>query len=280
MHGGRGFILRRGDGGVSRGGATGGGDGSRRLRRWAHLLFFLGAILIALVPAVSAEAFSHAALDSVLASHLRDGRVDYGGLARDRGPLDRYLAASRKASPDGWSREEQIAFWVNVYNAHVLEGIIRRPGLRSVRDVGKKLGVPTGAFFRDGFIVAGRDLSLNDIEHGILRTKFQEPRVHFVLNCASASCPVLPERALSGIGLDAELERATARFLTDRSRNRIDPARELQISSIFKWYGDDFNAAAGSVPQFIARHWPRQDRFAPGLPVHFLEYDWSLNGTW
>lgn len=264
---------------MSRGGASGGGIGSRRWRRCAQL-FFAGAILIALVPAVRAETFSHAALDSVLGSYLHDGRVDYGRLARDRGPLDRYLKASRAARLDGWSREEQIAFWVNVYNAHVLEGVIRRPGLRSVRDVGRKLGVPTGAFFRERFIVAGRKLSLDDIEHGILRAKFQEPRVHFVLNCASASCPVLPERALSGDGLDAELERATALFLTDRSRNEIDPARELRLSSIFKWYGNDFKAAAGSVPEFIERHWPGPARFTPGLPVHFLEYDWSLNGTW
>jgi len=243
-------------------------------------LFFCGLILIALVPVVRAETFSHAALDSVLESHLHDGRVDYAGLARDRGPLDRYLATSGKAHPDGWSREEQIAFWVNVYNAHVLEGVIRRPGLRSVRDVGRKLGVPTGEFFREKFLVAGKDLSLNEIEHEILRAHFQEPRVHFVLNCASASCPVLAEHPLSGDGLDAELERATARFLTDRSRNHIDPARELGLSSIFKWYGNDFKAAAGSVPEFIERHWPHPGRFAPGLPVHFLEYDWSLNGTW
>lgn len=216
----------------------------------------------------------------MLQSHLRDGRVDYGGMARDPGPLDRYLAASRDARPDGWSHEEQLAFWVNVYNAHVLAGVIRRPGLRSVRDVGKMLGVPTGKFFREKFIVAGRDLSLNDIEHGILRTKFREPRVHFVLNCASVSCPVLPEHPMTGSGLDTELERATARFLTDRGRNHIDPARELELSSIFKWYEDDFKADAGSVKEFIERHWPRPDRFAFDLPVRFLDYDWSLNGTW
>ncbi len=242
--------------------------------------FFAAIFLFALVPVARADTFSHAALDSVLQSHLRDGRVDYGGMARDRGPLDRYLAASRDARPDGWPQEEQLAFWVNVYNGHVLAGVIRRPGLRSVRDVGKKLGVPTGGFFKEKFKVAGRDLSLNEIEHEILRTKFREPRVHFVLNCASASCPVLPEHPMTGSGLDAQLERATARFLTDRSRNHIDPARKLAVSTIFKWYEDDFKADAGSVENFIKRHWPRKDRFASDLPVRFLDYDWSLNGTW
>jgi len=248
---------------------------------WVTLAWVIvGAALLIPESVVNAEPFSHATFDSVLAKHLRDGRVDYGGLARDRGPLDRYLGSTRDARPANWSREEQFAFWVNVYNARILEGVIRRPGLRSVRDIGKKLGVPTGAFFRQKFVAAGREVSFNDVEHEILRAKFHEPRVHFVLNCASASCPVLPEHPLTAIGLEAQLEHATTQFLTDRSRNRIDPARELRLSSIFKWYAEDFNAAAGSAPKFVERHWPGPDRVAPGLPVTYLDYDWSLNGTW
>jgi hypothetical protein len=81
-------------------------------------------------------------------------------------------------------------------------------------------------------------------------------------------------------GLDDELERAAVRFLTDRSRNHIAPAHQLEVSSIFKWYADDFKASAGSLQGFIERHWPRKEHFAPGLPVRFLDYDWSLNGSW
>ncbi len=227
-----------------------------------------------------AEGFSHAALDTALRRHLHDGRVDYGGLARDRGPLERYLASTLAARPDTWSREEQIAFWVNVYNARVLDGVIRRRGLGSVLDVGKTLGVPTLGFFRETFRVAGWRLSLNDIEHGILRTRYHEPRIHFVLNCASASCPALPEHPLTADGLDIQLERATQQFLTNRDRNRIDPTGKLEVSSIFKWYGGDFKAAAGSIQAFIEKHWPRSERFAPNLPIRFIDYDWSLNGSW
>ncbi len=276
MHGGRRLVLCGRDCEVNRL-AAGAGEVRPRTRLW---VLFAGAMVITSAPCVRAEAFSHAALDSVLQRYLHGGRVDYAGLVRDRGPLDRYLAATRAARPDEWPREEQIAFWINVYNARVLEGVIRRPGLRSVMDVGKVLGVPTGAFFRGRFVAAGREASLNDIEHGILRAKFHEPRVHFVVNCASASCPALPEHPLSGGALDAELERATVRFLSDRSRNQVDPARELRVSSIFKWYRGDFKAVAGSVQAFVERHWPRRERFVPGLPVHFLEYDWSLNGSW
>ena len=91
----------------------------------------------------SADAFPHAALDSVLARVLRDGRVDYGALAKDHADLDRHLAAAAVARPDDWPRDEQIAFWVNAYNARVLDGVIRRPGLKSVLDVRKVLGIPT-----------------------------------------------------------------------------------------------------------------------------------------
>jgi hypothetical protein len=231
-------------------------------------------------PGAADEPFSHAAFDSVLARVLHRGRVDYGALARDPGDLDRYLGRVAEARPDDWPREEQIAFWVNAYNARVLEGVIRRPGLKSVLDVGKLVGIPTLGFFKERRLTAGRARSLDDIEHRILRARYGEPRVHFVLNCASASCPVLPARALTDATLDSTLEAATREFLADTTRNRIEPERELALSHLFKWYGDDFRAAAGSLQAFIERHWPGPGRFRPDLPVRFLPYDWSLNGSW
>jgi hypothetical protein len=224
--------------------------------------------------------FSYAALDTVLTRYLHEGRVDYGGLARRRGPLERFLAATREAHPDHWPREAQIAFWVNVYNARVLEGVIRRRGLKSVLDVGKTLGVPTLGFFREKRLSAGRLLSLNDIEHDILRKGFQEPRVHFVLNCASASCPALPPRALSGATLDSVLEAATSAFLLDRTKNQIDADSDLRLSSILKWYRADFETAAGSLQAFIQRHWKEGGVIRADAPIRFLDYDWSLNGHW
>ena len=170
---------------------------------------------------------------------------------------------------------------MNAYNARVLEGVIRRPGLTSVLDPGRVAGAPSDTFFRERRITAGALRSLDDIERRILRAHYHEPRVHFALNCASASCPVLPPRALRGESLEADLERATARFLADTTRNRIDPRRALELSAIFDWYGEDFRAAAGSLQGFIERHWPRrEERFTSGLPVRFLPYDWSLNGSW
>ncbi len=169
---------------------------------------------------------------------------------------------------------------MNAYNARVLGGVIRRPGLESVLDVGKRLGIPTLGFFRERRLTAGEERSLDDIEHRILRARYGEPRVHFVLNCASVSCPVLPERALTGATLEADLESATRRFLADTTRNRIDPERGLWLSAIFKWYAEDFRKAAGGPQAFVERHWPGAGRFARDLPVRHLRYDWSLNGSW
>ena len=226
----------------------------------------------------TAGPFSHAALDTVLTRFVHGERVDYGGLSRDRGALDRYLAAVATADPGPWGRAEQIAFWIDAYDAGVLAGVLRHPGLTSVMAVGKGTRGPD--FFHERWRVAGRERSLDDIERGILRGRFREPRVHFVLNCASRSCPVLPPRAVTGAGLAARLEAATRAFLADTSRNRVEPGKGLWLSAIFDWYGDDFRAAAGSVPAFVARHWTGPQPIAPDLKVRFLPYDWSLNGTW
>ena len=227
-----------------------------------------------------ADAFSHAALDSVLTRVLRDGRVDYGALARDHADLDRYLVAIAAARPDAWPREEQIAFWVNAYNARVLDGVIRRPGLKSVLDVRKLLGIPTLGFFREQRVTAGARRSLDDIEHRILRARYAEPRLHFVLNCASVSCPVLPERALTAATLEADLESATRRFLADSTRNRIVGPRGMKLSAIFKWYADDFRKSHGSVEAFVHEHLPPGVAFFPEQTITYLDYDWTLNGTW
>lgn len=239
------------------------------------------AVLLGVVarPA-SAEPFSHAAFDTVLARVLREGRVDYGALAKDHADLDRYLAAVAAARPDPWPREEQIAFWVNAYNARVLDGVIRRPGLKSVLDVRKVLGIPTLGFFRERRATAGARRSLNDIEHRILRARYAEPRLHFVLNCASVSCPVLPERALTAATLEGDLESATRRFLADSTRNRVDPDGSVRLSQIFDWYADDFRAAAGSVSAFVRRHWPGPEPPEPERFRGHLKYDWALNGSW
>jgi hypothetical protein len=231
-------------------------------------------------PGLDPHTFSHAELDTVLARYLRDGRVDYAGLSADREPLDRYLQRIAEATPELWPHDEQFAFWVNVYNARVLVHVIDRPGLKSVLDVGKILGIPTMAFFRQKRLTAGKKLSLSQIEHGILRERFGDPRLHFVLNCASASCPELPPQALTGATLEEHLRSATTRFLGDPALNRIEPPSTLKVSEIFKWYRKDFEATSGSVRSFIETHRPGEGDFDADVRIRYLKYDWHLNGSW
>jgi hypothetical protein len=233
--------------------------------------FLLVLGLLASTAAGAAEVVSSSALDSVF-THVRGGRVDYRALARDPGPLRRYLAAAAEARPEGFSRAQQMTFWINTYDARVLDGVVRRPGLSSVLDSTRAPG-----FFTEKRRSGGRDLSLDDIEHRL--RELGDPRVHFVLNCASKSCPPLPARALTSAALEAALDHATTAFLADRSKNRWSRDGALEVSAIFDWYRGDF-ATVGGVQGFVARYWRGTPRPTKETKLRVLPYDWSLNGTW
>ena len=218
--------------------------------------------------------------------------VRYDGFARDRAQLKAYLdslSAVTRQEFEGWTRPQQLAFLINAYNAYTVEKILTRwPKLKSIRDFGSFIGNP---WKDDFFTLLGRPMTLDGIEHDTIRAPgaYDDPRIHFAVNCASIGCPMLREEAYVAARLDAQLEEQTARFLSDRSRNRYDPASaKLLVSKIFDWYGKDFSRGwkgTDSVPQFLARY---SDRLAdsPGererirtqeVPVAFLDYDWALN---
>jgi hypothetical protein len=210
----------------------------------------------------------HAPLDPLLQRYVDDdGRVAYRDLAQhDSAALDAYLAALAAADPSPWPPPEQIAFWVNAYNAHVLRGVL--DGYRAESFFGR---MRFFSFYE--FPVAGRSRSLDDIEHEILRKQFEEPRIHFALVCASTSCPKLRREAYRGPRLDAQLDEQARRFLDDPRRNRFGPGDAVALSSIFKWFGEDFDKAAGSVSAFVRRY-----RTVPATPrIEYLDYDWTLN---
>ncbi len=233
--------------------------------------------LLAFFFSVSAFAFDHGRWDALL---KKDVVVLEGGKASqfryadvDRNALKSYLASLSKVEEkefQAWSREEQMAFLINAYNAFTVEKILTRyPDIRSIWDFGKIFGNP----FKDEFFrLLGRRMSLDGIEHGMLRPRYREPRVHYALNCASVGCPMLREEVYVAARLERQLEEQAVRFLSDRSRNRWHEGR-LEVSRIFDWYKADFE--------------PRQAYFAryakvlgyPGgeVPLSFLDYDWSLN---
>ena len=233
--------------------------------------------------------FDHqpAAGNAILARHVREGVVDYAGLKRSGGPaLDGYLRSLEsvcRGHYDTWTREQKLAFWINAYNAYTVKLILNHYPLKSIRTI----GLLPGAAFRESFIplrsLRGKVLSLNDIEHDILRKEFREPRIHFAINCASKSCPDLSSEAYRAATLDAQLTSAARRFVSDTSKNRFDAAsRTLRLSAIFDWFREDFERSSQTLPAFVARYAEPATATAlssgGSVRVEFLDYDWSLNG--
>lgn len=241
---------------------------------------------------------THAAWTALLKRHvvlLRGGQASqlrYAGLATERAALKAYLdslSAVSRASFDGWSKAQQQAFLINAYNAFTAELILTKyPDLKSIKDLGSLLSNP----WKPKWIaLLGGKLSLDDIEHGLLRERgrYDEPRVHFAVNCASIGCPMLREEAYVAERLEAQLEQQAQRFMADRTRNRFDAAKgRLELSKIFDWYGEDFrlgHQGIRSVAAFAARHAERlsdvpaeRERIrAATLDIGFLDYDWALN---
>ena len=233
----------------------------------------------------------------VLIDGGKASRVRYAGLAADRAALKNYLESLSKVSERdfrSWSKAQQLAFLINTYNAATVEKVLTRyPKIKSIWDFGRVFGNP----FKDRFIkLLGKDMSLDDIEHDTIRVDgaYDDPRIHFALNCAAISCPMLREEAYVAERLERQLEDQTARFLSDRTRNRYNAqVRALEVSKIFDsapWYGGDF--ARGwkgytSLAQFFAAHAnlladdPAQQNMIreQKVEIRFLDYDWRLNDT-
>ena len=264
------------------------------------MIRFLAALLalaIASLPALALD-HSHQAWDVLLKKHVRyaangnASQVSYAGMARDRAALraviDDYQKVT-KAEFDGWSKAQQQAFLINLYNAATIEKILKRyPDIRSIRDYGTVFGNPWKDKF---FTLFGQAAFLDQVEHEILRREgvYDEPRVHVAVVCASIACPMLRNEAFTADKLDAQLEDAMRRFLSDRSRNRFNPeSRKLEVSKIFDWYGKDFekgHKGFSSVKATLARYAdlradkPEDRARVSGemAEVQFLDYDWALN---
>jgi len=230
---------------------------------------------------------SHAQWNALLQKHvvLLDGgkasRLRYAGMAADHATLKAYLqeiSSVKEAEFERWTREQQMAFLINAYNAFTVEKVLSRyPDLRSIWDFGKLFGNP----FKDRFFVLlEKSSSLDQIEHEALRKKYGEQRVHFALNCASVGCPMLREEAYVGARLERQLEEQAARFLSDRTRNRLAGGR-LEVSKIFDWYKEDFEPRAAYFARYakaLADDAAGQALVVSGnAPFSFLDYDWALN---
>lgn len=223
----------------------------------------------------------HASWTSVLSEHAMDDGFRYEALHHSRGGLDEYLAQLADVqTTDSWTRSERLAYWVNAYNAYTIDLVLANYPLTSVRDIGP---FRSWGFLKPVVRVPGRRIRINlyALEHWILRRRFSEPRIHFAINCASVSCPVLAPQAYRASDLDEQLERAATEFIRDPRRNRIDPATDsFQLSALFRWFRRDFGGTEAAVRAYVARYLPGETaawvkESEPSLD--YLEYDWSLN---
>jgi hypothetical protein len=267
-------------------------------RTFLHVVTAAAAGLAA--PMARSQSFdhTHAAWTALLGQHvvlLRDGQasqVRYAGMMADRNALQAYLAslsAVSAAAFQGFTKPQQMAFLINAYNAFTVELILTKyPDLDSIKDLGGFLSTP----WKPKWIpLLGEQVSLDGIEHERLRARgrYDDPRIHFAVNCASVGCPMLREQAFVADRLDAQLDEQALRFLGDRTRNRYDPrAGELRVSKIFDWYGEDFrlgHRGIASLPGYLARF---ADLLADApadsarvrageADIGFLDYDWALN---
>ncbi len=253
-------------------------------------------ILPAILLSVSANEFDHSLWGTLLQQHVaeKDDKhataVDYKGMLASRGQLKQYLqalSALDKADFDKMNASSQLAFLINAYNAWTVELILTRyPELDSIKDLGSLFSSP---WSRDFIPLLGEKRSLDDIEHGLIRgsDRYREPRIHFAVNCASISCPSLRAEAYEGGKLDKQLEQQTQYFLSNDDHNRLE-GNVLKLSSIFKWYRDDFEKGwqgFNSLSEFMARYAEplglSQEHISQlkqrDLKIKFLDYDWGLN---
>lgn len=266
------------------------------MKNWLMTLVALIGLQSALVSA--ANAFDHSAWNALLQQHvyLIDGgkasQVDYQGFDDDQAALDGYLASLSAVSQsqfDAWNKDEQLAFLINAYNAYTVELILTKwPDLDSIKDLGSFFSSPWSKAF---IPLLGEKRSLDNIEHTLIRgsDRYQDPRIHFAVNCASIGCPALANQAFEADNLDALLETQTELFLADRSRNRLE-GDTLQLSSIFKWYREDFQKGWKgyySLEAFLSDYADALSLSAHTaaalenqlLDIEFLNYDWALNKT-
>ena len=267
------------------------------------------ALLLLTLPfgGAAAQGFDHEhkAWTALLKKHVvlvdggKSSQVRYAGFQQDRTSLKGYLDALSKVTQaefDGWSKAQKMAFLINAYNAYAVEKILTRyPDIKSIWDFGKIFSNP----FKDRFFtLLGRESYLDQIEHEVMRKPgaYDEPRVHFAVNCASIGCPMLREEAYVAGRLDAQLEEQTRRFLSDRTRNRYNAdGGRLEVSRIFDWFKEDWTSGyrgfegkaepIRSREQYFAGYAalladsPEHRKLVQGekAGLAFLDYDWRLN---
>ncbi|WP_323755349.1 DUF547 domain-containing protein [Roseivirga sp.] len=220
---------------------------------------------------------NHETWDELLKEYVNEeGFIDYKGIISEKDKFESYLdLLSNNAPADSWSEDEKLAYWINVYNAFTVKLIIDNYPLVSIKDLNPTLSVPTvnTVWTKDFFTIGGEDFNLDRVEHDILRKEFAEPRIHFAINCASFSCPVLRAEAFTANKVETQLAEQARAFINDPNRNKVTK-NKVELSKIFSWFGGDFKKGQ-SLIQFLNKY--SKVKIDENAEVDFMDYQWSLN---
>ena len=259
----------------------------RTARVVAILVLASSAMTVGPLPARAQSGFDHGAFDALLHAHVRNGMVDYDAFA-GAPEFASYLKRLSAFDPAALSQSEQVAFWIDAYNAYTIHLVNAHQERESIRNINRTLGFirAYGPWKEKLAVVGGKAYALDDIEQDILRKRYHEPRIHFALVCAAMGCPPLRSEAYVGGRLDAQLDDQARTFLLESpAKNRVDvAARTVYLSPIFVEFRDyisDFGGSEASVGTVISRYYPagaERDLLASGqFRVEKTSYDWTLN---
>lgn len=224
---------------------------------------------------------NHAAYDALLKKHVdAQGQVNYRGFLADSSKLSTYLTTVSNTLPnEQWSKNDQLAYWLNAYNAFTIQRVLRGYPIKSIRQLGGDKNL-INTVWDQRFIRLGNDkdkYSLNDLEQRLIRRKFSgEYRVHFALVCAAVSCPKLRDEAYMGSRLNQQLEDQSRDFINDPTKNKLTPANAPQVSEIFNFYPGDFKKDGNTLAKTINKY-SAGAKVAAEIKPTYLKYNWLLN---
>jgi hypothetical protein len=242
-----------------------------------------------LAMAMAAQAVDVSPYARLLEAHVKPGSiggirlsvVDYRGIQSDTNYAKALQAFAAVTPAQLQGKNERLAFWTNAYNLLAIKAVLDQYPVKSIKDGGSLL---QSIWKKKVGTVAGKAYALDEIENGILRKDFTEPRIHFAIVCASLSCPDLRAEPYTAERLDAQLDEATRAFLTNPAKGLVPgpDGKTARVSSIFKWFGEDFGVVGGVSKFILTKAEPALAARIAGLTeagLSYLEYDWSLNDS-
>jgi Protein of unknown function, DUF547 len=248
------------------------------------LFFLFASFAIVLLQGCAVKAFqsdsqpiTHELWDSLLKKHVTiEGKVNYKGFIADSVSLNKYLTLLSNHHPykKNWSKDEMLAYWINAYNAFTVKLIINNYPVKSIKDI--KSGIPfiNDVWEIEFFKIEGQSYNLNDLEHGIVRKQYKDPRIHAAFNCASFSCPRLRNEAYTAERLNEQLDDQMRYFINNPAKNQLS-ADNPKLSKLFKWYAGDFKKSGKSVREFVNQY--AAVKINKDANIEYLDYLWDLN---